>query len=208
MKLARLVVASKNPDKIAEVEAVLEEMGRVGEIVRGLDWPDVEETGATLEENALLKARAVASVTGLPALADDTGLEVAALGGAPGLHTARYAGPAAEYADNVRKLLAELVQCEDRRAVFRTVIAVVSPTGEEWVAEGRLEGSIARAPRGAGGFGYDPVFVVDGRSLAELSPAEKNRISHRARALRAMAELLGGVRARGLEPPRASPTGT
>ncbi|MDH5372119.1 MAG: non-canonical purine NTP pyrophosphatase, partial [Acidimicrobiia bacterium] len=105
MKIARLVVASKNPDKIAEVEVVLTELDLVGEIAQGLDWPDIDETESTLEGNAMLKARAVAGATGLAALADDTGLEVEALGGAPGVHTARFAGPAATYAENVDRLL-------------------------------------------------------------------------------------------------------
>lgn len=190
MRFERLVVASKNQDKIAEVEAVLSGLGLVGEIVRGLDWPDVDETGATLEENALLKARAVATATGLPALADDTGLEVAALDGAPGVETARYAGPDASYADNVDKLLDEMDGVEERQARFRTVIAVVTPEGEEWVADGALEGRISSEVRGDQGFGYDPVFEVDERTLGEMSAEEKNRISHRARALYALADKL------------------
>ncbi len=188
-----LVVASKNPDKIREVEAVLPALGVVGEIVRGLDWPDVEETGETLEENALLKARAVAAATGLPSLADDTGLEVDALGGAPGVYAARYSGPGATYASNVAKLLAELTGVSERRAVFRTVIAVVDPAGDEWLAEGTLEGTIALSPRGENGFGYDPVFEVGGRTLAELTAAEKNSLSHRARALKGIASALAAV---------------
>ncbi len=186
----QLVVASKNPDKVAEVEAVLSELGLVGEIVRGLDWPDVDETGETLEENALLKARAVAEATGLPALADDTGLEVPALDGAPGVYAARYSGPEATYATNVAKLLAELGGVADRRAVFRTVIAVVSPDGDEWLAEGVVEGVVSLGPRGDAGFGYDPVFEVEGRTFAEMTAAEKNSLSHRARALRAIASAL------------------
>lgn len=185
-----LVVASKNVDKIREVEAVLAEVGLVGEVVRGLDWPDVEETGDTLEANALLKARAVAEATGLPALADDTGLEVDALAGAPGVYAARYSGPGATYASNVAKLLDELQGMSERRAVFRTVIAVVDPGGDEWLAEGTLEGRIALAARGGSGFGYDPVFEVGGRTLAEMDAAEKNGLSHRGRALRAIAAAL------------------
>lgn len=188
----RLVIASKNPDKIAEVEAVLVGAGAVGEIVRGLQWPDVDETGDTLDDNAILKAVAVCSATGLPALADDTGLEVAALGGLPGVNTARYAGPRASYGDNVAKLLEELAGIEDRRATFRTVMALAYPPGERLLlAEGRLDGRIAHERRGVGGFGYDPVFDVDGRTLAEIGTAEKNRISHRARAIRALLESIG-----------------
>lgn len=191
MRFGRAVVASKNPDKIAEVEAVLAGLGIVGEIVRGLDWPDVDETEPTLEGNALLKARAVAAATGVVSVADDTGLEVDALGGAPGVHSARYAGADASYGDNVAKLLVELGDRADRTARFRTVIAVVDPTtGEEWSAAGALEGEITREPRGVYGFGYDPVFAVEGRTLGEMTNEEKSDISHRARALRELADLL------------------
>ena len=189
MKIDRLVVASKNPDKIAEVEEVLRSLDLVGEIVRGLDWPDVEETESTLEGNALLKARAVAEATGLAALADDTGLEVAALGGEPGVRTARFAGPNATYDQNVDRLLEELEGVADRRARFRTAVALVSADWE-LVAEGVVDGVIADGRRGSGGFGYDPVFAVAGRTFAEMGE-EKHEISHRARALRALAEKLG-----------------
>ncbi|GBD84948.1 non-canonical purine NTP pyrophosphatase [bacterium BMS3Abin02] len=190
MKIERLVVASKNPDKIGEIEAVLRGLGLVDVVARGLEWPDVEETGTTLEENALLKARAVAAAVGLPALADDTGLEVDALGGAPGVRSARYAGPDATYDDNVRRLLAEVADAQDRSARFRTVMALVFPDGREIVGEGVLEGQIIDERRGTSGFGYDPVFLVDGRTLAEIDPVEKNAISHRGRALRALAARL------------------
>lgn len=189
--IPRLVVASKNPDKIIEIEDVLEPLGMAGEIVRGLEWPDVEESGASLEDNALLKARAVAAAVGLPAVADDTGLEVVALGGRPGVNTARYAGPTASYAENVILLLEEMHGVADRRASFRTVVALVVPDGIEVVAEGAVDGVITLEPRGEQGFGYDPVFEVQGRTLAEMSLAEKGRLSHRARALRAMAAKLG-----------------
>ena len=192
--IPRLVVASKNPDKIIEIESVLVREGLVAEIVRGLSWPEVEETEPTLEGNALLKARAVAAATGLPALADDTGLEVAALGGEPGVHTARFAGPEASYQDNVEKMLAVLDGVEDRRATFRSVVAVVWPGGAEATAEGRLDGTIARQARGKFGFGYDPVFEVAGKTLAEMGPEAKDTLSHRALALRALAELLGDIR--------------
>jgi len=186
----RLVVASKNPDKIAEIESVLAEEGVVGRIVWGLDWPDVDETEDTLEGNALLKARTVASATGLASMADDTGLEVAALRGAPGVRTGRYAGPQATYADNVARLLDEMTGVDDRSAVFRTVVALVSPGGTPRVVEGRLDGTITHRPRGDTGFGYDPVFEVGGRTLAEMGPREKQRISHRAQAIRALAAAL------------------
>jgi XTP/dITP diphosphohydrolase len=190
--IPRLVVASKNPDKLLEIEGVLGETGLAGEIVRGLDWPDVEETGVTLEENALLKARAVMEAVGLPAVADDTGLEVAALGGRPGVRTARYAGEEANYADNVDRLLQEMDGVEDRRAWFRTAVALVMPDNSEIVADGALEGFIATSPRGSGGFGYDPVFEVEGRTLSEMGTADKNKLSHRARALRALAGAILG----------------
>ena len=188
MRVERLVVGSKNPDKIAEVEEVLAGLFLVGEIVRGLDWPDVEETEETLEGNALLKARAVARATGLAALADDTGLEVEALGGAPGVHTARFAGPNATYDENVDRLLQDLDGLTDRAARFRTAVALVDG-GVEVVAEGIVEGEITTVRQGRGGFGYDPVFAVGGRTFAEMG-SEKHEISHRARALRALAEKL------------------
>ena len=174
-----------------EIEAILVREGVVGEIVRGLSWADVDETEATLEGNALLKARAVATATGLPALADDTGLEVAALDGEPGVHTARFAGPNASYQDNVEKMLAVLDGMEDRRATFRSVVAIVWPSGAELTAEGRLEGTIARRARGSFGFGYDPIFEVAGTTLGEIGPEAKAAISHRARALTVLVKLLG-----------------
>lgn len=188
--IERLVIASKNEDKIAEIEAVLVGLGAVHDVVWGLAWEDVEETGDSLAANALLKAHAVVTATGFASLGDDTGLEVDALGGSPGLFTARYAGPGATYRDNVEKLLDVMAGVEDRSAEFRTVMALVTPAGQEWVAEGKLRGRITLAPRGTGGFGYDPVFEVGGRTLAEIGPHEKNEMSHRALALKALAGLL------------------
>ena len=189
--IPRIVIASKNPDKIVEIEEILKGSGLVGEIVQGLDWEDVEETGETLEANALLKARSVVEATGLPVVADDTGLEVDALGGAPGVHTARYAGPSATYDDNVAKMLQEMAEVQDRSARFRSVVALAFPDGVEIVAEGSLEGCIATEGRGSRGFGYDPIFEVDGLTFAELSAEQKNELSHRARALRALVEAVG-----------------
>lgn len=189
--IPRLVVASKNPDKVAEIEEVLRDTRLADEIVRGLDWPDVEETGATLEENALLKARAVVVATGLPVLADDTGLEVSALNGAPGVHTARFAGEKARYEDNVAKLIEAMKGRTDRTARFRTVVGLAFPDGAEIVAEGTVDGVITERPRGKRGFGYDPVFAVGGRTLSEMSADEKNALSHRARAIRALADSVG-----------------
>jgi XTP/dITP diphosphohydrolase len=188
VKLDRLVVASKNPDKITEIEQVLRELRLVETIVRDEDWPDVDETGATLEENAVLKASTVARLVGLPALADDTGLEVASLGGGPGVRTARYAGPDATYRDNVERLLSELEGTNDRRARFRTVVALAFPDGRSLVADGTLDGHIVHVPRGRFGFGYDPVFAVGERTLSEIGADEKNAMSHRGRALRALAD--------------------
>lgn len=187
----RIVIATKNPDKLAEMRAVLADAVPGITVVEGLEWPDVDETGSTLEENALLKARKVAAVTGVAAVADDTGLEVDALGGAPGVRAARFAGPGATYAENRRKLLQDLGDRHDRSARFRTVIVLAGPDGEETAVEGVLEGTITREERGSGGFGYDAVFEVGGRTLAEIPEDAKNRISHRGRALRALSERLG-----------------
>ena len=189
------IVATFNRHKAAELLALLAFPGVT--LVSLADWPGAEspeETGATLLENARIKARAAVSLTGLPAIADDTGLEVDALDGAPGVHAARYSGPGATYASNVAKLLRELegVPAERRTARFKTVCVAAWPDGRELHAEGVLEGSIAEAPRGEQGFGYDPVFQPAGesRTYAELSEAEKNASSHRARAARALGELL------------------
>ena len=186
----RLVLATANPDKAMEIAALLPGF----EVVpRPADLPDVAETADTLEGNARLKAVAVAEATGVVAVADDTGLEVVALGGRPGVWAARYAGPGATYADNVTKLLDELAGVTDRRARFRTVALACFPDGREVVAEGAVEGSIADRPRGTSGFGYDPVFVPDdgdGRTFGEMTPAEKEAVSHRGRAFRALSSLL------------------
>lgn len=191
----RLVVASANPDKAAEMGEILLGAlpGRLELVPRPAEVPEVEETGGSFEANARLKARALLAATGLPAVADDSGLEVDALGGAPGVDSAVYAGPAASYGDNVARLLRELAGVADRRARFRTVALVAFPDGTELLAEGRCEGRVADAPRGGAGFGYDPVFLADGaagRSFGELAPEEKHRLSARGRAFRALADLL------------------
>ena len=185
-----VVVASKNADKIAEVEAVLADLEPPVIVIPGHEWADVDETEDTLEGNALLKARAVCLATGHAAVADDTGLEVEALDGAPGVHTARFAGDDATYEANVEKMLTVLDGVGNRTARFRTAIALVTPSGEEIVIEGVLDGAIADAKRGSGGFGYDPIFLVGDRTLAEIPTSEKNQISHRAVALRALADQL------------------
>jgi XTP/dITP diphosphohydrolase len=189
----KFIVATFNRDKAAELHALLALPGV--ELAALADWPGAvspEETGATLLENARIKA--AAAVTGLPAIADDTGLEVDALNGAPGVHAARYAGPDAKYADNVAKLLRELagVPAERRTARFRTVCVAAWPDGTELCADGVLQGTITEVPRGTNGFGYDPVFVPRGetRTYAELTDAEKNAISHRGRAVRWLRKLL------------------
>ncbi len=192
--MTRVVLATANPHKAVEMTAVLADAG-FEVVARPVDVADVDETADTLEGNALLKATALAQATGDAAVADDTGLFVDALGGRPGVYSARYAGPRATYDENVARLLGELADsATPRRARFRTVIALVDPDGRALVAEGVLEGQIVTAPRGGHGFGYDPVFEADdtpGRTLAELEPEEKNRLSHRGRALGALARLIG-----------------
>jgi XTP/dITP diphosphohydrolase len=190
----RLVLATANPDKAAEIQAILSSSG-VELLPRPEDLADVEETGETLEENARLKARALVRATGLPAVADDTGLLVDALNGAPGVFSARYAGEGASYADNVVKLLAELVGVspEARTARFETVALACWPDGREVVVRGAVDGVITGEARGTAGFGYDPVFVPtegDGRTFAEMTPEEKQALSHRGRAFRALATKL------------------
>ncbi|MEY2404826.1 MAG: XTP/dITP diphosphohydrolase [Acidimicrobiaceae bacterium] len=193
--MMQFVSASANPDKVEEMRAVLAPIG-IELLPRPADVPEVVEDAPTLEGNARLKAVAVCEATGQPALADDTGLEVDALGGAPGVFTARYAGQGATYADNVSKLLdalADLEEPEERMARFRTVALARFPDGREVVAAGWVDGTIALDRRGDHGFGYDPVFEpveAEGRTFAQLTIDEKNGISHRARALRALAELL------------------
>jgi XTP/dITP diphosphohydrolase len=196
--LPRLVVASGNAGKLAELRALARELAT--EIVSQpeLGVAPVAESEASFVGNALLKARHAARATGAAALADASGLEVEALGGAPGVYSARYAGAGASDADNNRKLLAALAGIPaPRRARYRAVLVLVLGPGDPTplIAEGRWDGRIAAAPRGAGGFGYDPLFVPgEGeRTAAELTPAEKNRVSHRAQAL---AALLAAWRAR------------
>lgn len=194
----RLVMASANPDKAAEIAAILGGVPGVVLLPRPASVADVDETGETLLENARLKARALADATDTPAVADDTGLEVEALDGAPGVRSARFAGDHATAADNVAMLLHELdirhlAVPEQRRARFRTVALVAFPDGSELWAEGETTGIIAPSPMGTAGFGYDAVFVPidgDGRTFAQMTPDEKHRISHRGRAFRSLAERL------------------
>lgn len=193
--MKHLVVATRNKGKIVEINALL--TGLVDQISSAADYGDFPETvedGATFEENALKKAREAAAFSGLPALADDSGLVVDALGGRPGVFSARFAGEGAGDAANNVYLLSECQQLseEQRQAAFVCVLAYVTPEGDEQVFSGTVTGRILSAARGEGGFGYDPLFLVDGfeRSMAELSLAEKNEVSHRARAFRRFREYL------------------
>ena len=191
----KIIFATGNKGKLREAAEVL---GPDYEIVSPASLgitEDIPETGSTLQENSLQKAQYLFERTGLPCFADDTGLEVDALGGAPGIYSARYAGPAHDSQANMTKLLAELENEKSRRARFRTVVTLILSDGEPRFFEGVCEGSIATERHGAGGFGYDPVFLPDaypGRTLAEVSEAEKNAVSHRVRAIRAMADWLKG----------------
>ncbi|CAN5446410.1 RdgB/HAM1 family non-canonical purine NTP pyrophosphatase [soil metagenome] len=197
--LPLLVCASANPGKVAEIVALSD--GVVDLRPRPPEVPDVVEDADTLVGNARLKAVAICEATQLAAVADDTGLEVHALGGRPGVRSARYAGEGCTDADNRAKLLAELAELNDRRAQFRTSVLVHWPDGRELVVDGVCEGTIAPAERGDRGFGYDRLFVPldgDGRTFAEMSEREKNAVSHRGRAFRALfAELSARIGAGG-----------
>ncbi len=187
----QLVCASANPDKVMEMAAILD--GVVHLLPRPADVPDVPEDADTLLGNARLKAAAICAATGLPAVSDDTGLFVDALGGEPGVYAARYAGQDATYGDNRAKLLRELGDTVDRSAQFVSAVMVVWPDGRELAVEGVCEGTIARTELGERGFGYDSLFIPDdgdGRSFAEMSEDEKNAISHRARSLSALLTAL------------------
>jgi len=200
----RLVLATRNPHKVSELRRILAGVGGL-EIVgvdAFADVPDVAETGVTFAQNALLKAHAVARATGLPAVGDDSGLCVEVLGGAPGVFSARWSGRHGDDGANLELLLAQLsdVPDEHRAAWFACAAALALPDGTERVAHGRLDGHVARAARGSGGFGYDPVFVPAGpaphgaeRTLAEFGPEEKDAISHRGRAFRALAPVVEQV---------------
>jgi XTP/dITP diphosphohydrolase len=190
-----MVIATSNRGKLQEIRQLLLDIdiNLLSPDDLGLEL-DIDETGRTYAENAELKARAAAQACRLPALGDDSGLEVEALGGAPGLHTARYAGPRTSDADRYRLLLARLegVPPEQRAARFRCVVAVATPGGDVAAAEGTVEGRIAYEPAGSNGFGYDPVFYLEeyGCTMAELPDGVKNRISHRARAVQAARPLI------------------
>ena len=197
----RIIFATANPGKLREAAEVL---GPDYEVVSPASLgitEDIPETGSTLQENSLQKARYLFERTGLPCFADDTGLEVDALGGAPGIYSARYAGPGHDSNANMEKLLAELSRHSgldpespaSRKARFHTVVTLILSDGQPRFFEGVCEGSIARQKSGSGGFGYDPIFLPDaypGRTLAEVSEEEKNAVSHRGRALQAMSQWL------------------
>jgi len=189
----KVLLGTGNPAKLQEMREILGEIPGI-EWVSALDLnlPEPPEEGKTLEENAILKAVLYAKSSGLPAIAEDTGLEVAALSGAPGVLSSRFAGKEKDYAANNKKLLELLAGAADRTARFRTVAVLALPDGRFWTSEGVLEGTIAEEPRGSGGFGYDPLFIPAGetRTLAEMSPSEKNAISHRRKALEGLRPLL------------------
>ncbi len=187
-----LLISSRNDHKIREIRSIL---GRPGLVILSAmdfpDLPDVEEDGDTFAANALKKARELAKATGVWTIADDSGLEVDALDGRPGIYSARYAGVHGRDADNNAKLLRDMDAVTDRGCQFHSAVALVAPDGREWLAEGICRGTLLREGRGNGGFGYDPLFVPDGfsQTFAELGPEQKNRISHRAKALAKAKEL-------------------
>ena len=203
---SRVVLATRNQGKVTELNRILADAGFGGRIT-GLDdfpgAPDVPETGLTFADNALLKGRAIAAYTGLPAVSDDSGLTVNALNGMPGILSARWAGRHGDDQANLNLVLAQLNDIDSRGAAFVCVAALVLPDGvkgpdgdtREWTATGVLAGRLTRAPRGGGGFGYDPIFVPDGleRTTAELAPARKDAISHRGRAFRAIAPYIAAL---------------
>jgi XTP/dITP diphosphohydrolase len=188
-----LVLATRNPHKVRELSALLEPH-QIDSLPDQVELPP--ETGETFADNALIKARAAAEATGLPAIADDSGIEAAVLGGAPGVRSARYAGKNASDEENLTRLLHEVPADGDRRVAYVCVLAYVEPGDTELLFYGRCEGTLAEEPRGGGGFGYDPAFIPadtgddDRRTMAELSPEEKDAISHRGRAARAFRDWL------------------
>ncbi len=196
----QLVLATRNSHKLDELRRILDEAGLAVELV-GVDaFPDVRdvaETGTTFAANALLKAHATAQATGVPSVADDSGLCVDALAGMPGVFSARWSGRHGDDQANLELVLAQIADLPDesRRAHFTCAAAIAFPDGTERVVEGRMVGTLVRAPRGQGGFGYDPIFLPDGgtRTTAELEPAAKDAISHRGHALRALVAELAGL---------------
>jgi len=191
--LEQIVIASRNKDKIIEIKEIL--AGLDFEFVPALDFPnlpDVIEDKETIAGNAIKKAMETSQNTGMLALADDTGFFVDALGGAPGVYAARYAGEVCSYKDNREKMLREMKGQNNRKAQFRTVVALASPTGLIGTAEGKVEGTITLQDEGEGGFGYDPIFRADetGKTFGEMNNNDKNKISHRGRAFRNIIPIL------------------
>lgn len=195
MARRRIVVATRNEHKLREIGEILDGAELVP-LPAGVELPP--EQGETFADNALAKARAAHEATGEAAIADDSGIEAGALGGAPGTRSARFAGPGATDEENLSLLLREMAGHPDRRVAYVCAVAYVGPDGEERLFEGRCEGTLATEPRGSGGFGYDPAFVPDDtgpgddRTMAELGPAEKHAVSHRGRAFRKLADYLRG----------------
>jgi len=192
-----VVLATRNPGKLRELDGILGSQIRLAGLEDFPGAPDVPETGATFEENALLKARAIAAHAGLAAVADDSGLCVDALNGMPGVLSARWAGEHGDDQANLDLLLAQIAEVPDARrgARFVCAAALVAPGGREWVVTGTVEGRLIRVPRGSGGFGYDPIFVPDGfaQTTAEMTAEAKNAISHRGRAFRALAPFIAAA---------------
>ena len=190
-----IVFATNNKHKVREISDLLDKNFTILSLADLNITEEIPEEAETLEENALFKARYVHEKTGLNVFADDTGLEVSALGGAPGVYSARYAGEGRSFDDNIEKLLREMQNTTDRSARFRTVIALIL-NGTEYLFEGTVEGEIIRERRGDDGFGYDPVFLAAGydRTFAEIPLGEKNRISHRAKAVRHLLEFLDEIK--------------
>ena len=180
----RLVVASHNPGKVREIDALLAPLGLETIGAAALNLPEPDETGSSFAENALLKAKAAASASGLPALSDDSGLCVAALNGAPGIYSARWAGPKKDFSEAMRRVERELDGNPDKRAFFICVLALAAPDGTAESFEGRVYGALTFPPRGERGFGYDPIFIPEGHrfTFGEMEPAKKHAMSHRARA--------------------------
>ena len=198
--MVKVLVASRNPGKVRELDQVLRELNIEGVELVSLDdapaYPDPVEDGLTFEENAVLKARAGAEATGLPCVADDSGLAVTALNGMPGILSARWSGTHGDDAANNQLLLNQMADINDRRAAFVSCCALATLAGGIYTAEGRWEGELLREPRGENGFGYDPLFAPNdapGRSSAELSPEEKNARSHRGKALRELAQHIAAL---------------
>jgi XTP/dITP diphosphohydrolase len=197
----RLVLASHNPGKLAELQTLLAPHGVAITSSRELGLPEPAETGRTFADNARLKAHAAARASGLPALADDSGLEVHGLGGAPGIHSARWAGPERDFAKAMARVRDELSRRfgafarADRRATFVAVLCLAWPDGHDELAQGRVEGELVDPPRGSRGFGYDPIFVPNGytQTFGEMAPADKHQLSHRARALRRLVAMCFGT---------------